>query len=136
MAEALKQMEIAAANEDKLALSLHDVMFHSTLVESSKNEILEKMWKLVGAAQWTSVTISVHDKMDYFPVSHQKILDLAKARDVDGIVAELKNHFQNASDAVVTAIKKNKYKINNIIKSNKILNELINQKEKKIIFLN
>jgi DNA-binding GntR family transcriptional regulator len=75
-------------------------------VESAKNEILEKMWKLVGAAQWTSVTIGVHDNMEYFPVSHRKLLDLAKVRDVDGVVAELKNHFQAASDAVVTAVKK------------------------------
>lgn len=108
MSEALKQMEIASANEDKAELSRYDVMFHSTIVESAKNEILEKMWKLVGAAQWTSVTISVHDNMDYFPVSHRKLLDLAKARDVDGVVAELKNHFHAASEAVVTAVKKQK----------------------------
>ena len=106
MTEACHQMEIAAANEDKAKLSRYDVLFHSKIVESAKNEILEKMWKLVGAAQWTSVTIGVHDNMEYFPVSHRKLLDLAKVRDVEGVVAELKNHFQAASDAVVTAVKK------------------------------
>lgn len=109
MAESLEQMKIAAETEDKAELSRYDVLFHSMIVESAKNEILEKMWKLVGAAQWTSVTIGVHENMDYFPESHLRLLELAKAKDVDGMVTELENHFQTAREAVVTAVKKQKF---------------------------
>ena len=109
MEDAIEQMKLASESGDKAELSRYDVLFHSMIVESTKNEILEKMWKLVGAPQWTSVTIGVHQNMDYFPESHRKLLELAKAKDVEGMVVELTDHFQNASKAVVTAVKKQKY---------------------------
>ena len=69
MAEALKQMEIAAANEDKLALSLHDVMFHSSTARiqacslhgSLHPECRPPSGMLLQAATALIVTVAVHE---------------------------------------------------------------------------
>ncbi len=106
METALHQMDAAADGGDRAELARCDVLFHSVIVASARNEILERMWKLVGAPQWTSVTIGVHEDMHYFPDSHRRLLELARARDPEGMVAELEAHFNVAKEMVVSAMKK------------------------------
>lgn len=105
MEQTLRNMESAADAEDKLELCSYDVEFHGTIVASANNPMLEKMWKLVGAPQWTAVTIGMHDNMHYFPKSHRKLMQLARARDVEGVVAELEQHFRAVRESVVEGMK-------------------------------
>lgn len=107
MEDILAQMCHAADAGDKVELSNYDVQFHNAIVASAQNAMLEKMWKLVGAPQWTSVTIGFHQDLHYFPDNHRPLLELCRARDAEGTAMELNRHFQVARDTVLESIKKN-----------------------------
>jgi DNA-binding GntR family transcriptional regulator len=107
MSMILHKMELAAVKGDKTALAKYDVQFHSVIVEASDNSMLGRIWKLVGAQQWTAMTINLHKDILYFPESHKKLLQLAELHDVEGYCSELDYHFKFAAKTVVTnAIKK------------------------------
>ena len=107
MQRILEQMEEAAVAQDIVDLVEYDVEFHSTVVAAADNPILERMWKLVGATQWTALTINSHKDLRYFPESHKALLEYAKAYDVEGYQNELQNHFKYAAETIVTnALKK------------------------------
>lgn len=97
-----EKMKTAAAEGDKSALARYDVEFHSVIVEAADNTILERMWKLVGAQQWTAMTINLHKDILYFPDSHKKLLECAEHHDVEGYCRELDYHFKFAANTVVT----------------------------------
>lgn len=102
MQDIIKQMADAATEQDKADLVEYDVAFHSVVVSAADNPILERMWKLVGATQWTALTINSHADLRYFPESHKLLLEYAKAHDPAGYQRELANHFKYAAETIVT----------------------------------
>lgn len=108
MESVLKQMEDAAMEQNKADLVEYDVEFHSVVISAADNPILERVWKLVGATQWTALTINSHADLRYFPESHKVLLEHAKAHDPAGYQKELANHFKYAAETIVTkALRKN-----------------------------
>lgn len=101
MDEIFHHMEESAIAGDKADLAKYDVEFHSIIVGAASDPMLEKMWKLVGAPQWTTMTINLHKDILYFPESHRQLLALAKAHDAEGVAAELERHFRAAANTVV-----------------------------------
>lgn len=106
MEDTIAKMKEAAENGDVAGLSLNDVRFHSVIVESAQNTMLGKIWRLVGAPQWTRFTIGTYKDIHFFPESHRSILELAKARDPEGVAHELEHHFQVAMTVVAENFKK------------------------------
>ena len=102
MKNILEQMEDAAIKQNKTDLVEDDVEFHSVVVSAADNPILERIWKLVGATQWTTLTINSHKDLRYFPESHKALLEYAKACDVEGYQKELQNHFKYAAETIAT----------------------------------
>lgn len=109
MEDIFLKMQQAAAEGNKPALVKYDVEFHGLLVEAAKNSMLMRMWKLVGAPQWTAITVNAHKDILYFPESHRELLALAQARDTEGFCRELAHHFKMVTNMLVSkAIKKQK----------------------------
>ena len=101
MEDILTKMELNAIRGNKENLAKYDVQFHRVIVESAENPMLERMWKLVGAQQWTTITINAHDDILFFPESHRPLLEYARKHDTVRFVAALEKHFQTAADTVV-----------------------------------
>jgi DNA-binding GntR family transcriptional regulator len=59
------------------------------------------MWRLVGAGLWSSITVMSYPDLNYFSTSHDGILQMAKARNVQALKEELTQHFKRAANIVV-----------------------------------
>ena len=106
MESVLTQMQLAAKENDIDTMSKCDVLLHQIVVTAAENYVLERMWKLVGAYQWTQITMSVHHDLNYFLTSHVKLFAFAKSRDIDSYCRELELHFSTAADSVSAKTKK------------------------------
>ncbi len=100
MEDILQKMREYSEQGNRTELARYDVAFHSLIVESAHDSMLEKMWKLVGAPQWTKMAISSYADLSYFPESHQRLFDLAKKHDLKGLEKELQDHFRGAAKMV------------------------------------
>ena len=101
MEEKINEMKKDAETGDSVLLVEHDVEFHEILVKSADNEMLEKMWRLVGATQWSNITVMSYPDLKYFANSHNVILNNVKKGDADAVKQELERHFLNAANIVV-----------------------------------
>jgi DNA-binding GntR family transcriptional regulator len=101
MADRIGEMKHDADIHDTMALVEHDVEFHEILVKSAENAMLEKMWRLVGAGLWSSITVMSYPDLNYFSKSHDGILEMAKVRNVQALKEELTQHFNRAANIVV-----------------------------------
>jgi len=101
MKEKIELMQKDALTGDMGTLVEHDVEFHEILVKSAGNAMLEKMWRLVGAGLWSSITVMSYPNLNYFATSHDGILEMAKARNVQALKDELEQHFNRAAHIVV-----------------------------------
>ena len=101
MADKIEQMKQDAQAGDAMALVEHDVEFHEILVKSAENAMLEKMWRLVGAGLWSSITVMSYPNLGYFATSHDDIFKMAQARDAQALKEELEQHFKRAANIVV-----------------------------------
>ena len=101
MAEKIEQMKFDALTGDTFALVSHDVEFHEILVKLAENTMLEKMWSLVGAALWSSITVLSYPNLSFYSTSHDRILKMAIARDAQALKEELTLHFKRAVNIVI-----------------------------------
>jgi DNA-binding GntR family transcriptional regulator len=97
-------MNVAAKEGDSSKFVKNDVNFHREIVKSANNVMLEKMWNLVGACHWASITISAHYDLDFFAKSHAILLAIVKKRDKKAVIKELKHHFDTAKSFVLKSM--------------------------------
>lgn len=98
MEDAYREMLSAAEKQDRKLLVEEDVLFHRVMIQAAHNPLLERVWRMIGASQWTHMTIHAAMDIGYFPRSHEKLLDLVKNRDTEGYKKELEVHFKTASE--------------------------------------
>lgn len=100
----LKRMDEAAKNGDVTALIENDVLFHKEIVKAADNTMLEKMWNLIGAPHWSSLTVSVQPNLKFWADSHGELLRLVKEGATAEVVTELKRHFERAASAIINSM--------------------------------
>ena len=101
----LQAMYEALREQDMASMVQRDVDFHRVFVRSAHNAMLEKMWQMVNAHQWSAFTATTYTDTSYVPDSHIKLLELAAKRDKDGIVAEMTRHLTTAAEAAEKAVR-------------------------------
>ncbi|MBQ0059743.1 MAG: GntR family transcriptional regulator [Lachnospiraceae bacterium] len=106
----LKKMYEDAENNEREDLIKDDVRFHELLVQSVDNPVLEKMWDVACAQQWTYITINSKEDMSYFPASHDKILQYLKEDNIEALQEEVRSHFVNSYYIVMEAFEDSKKK--------------------------
>ena len=106
MEKHIKSMKKAAANMDTAALVESDVLFHREIVKVANNKTLERMWELIGAPQWSRITISAKENpnYEYFANSHNELLRLFKQRNIDAVPDELEKHFSTAASFIIEGV--------------------------------
>lgn len=104
MESIIDKMRAVAKENDKEKLSEYDLKLHSIIISRANNPYIMKMWTLVGASQWTNITIGRHKDPNYFPDSHLDMLESLRNRDVDRYCNALTTHFENAAKIVTTEI--------------------------------
>ena len=82
----------------------YDALFHSEIVKAADNVMLEKMWNLIGATHWSSLTVAVHPDLKMSAESHKEILRLVKKRDSAALTKELKRHFDRAASFILDSM--------------------------------
>ena len=108
MEKYLEKMRDAAKTGDVTALIENDVLFHREIVRAADNSMLEKMWNLIGAPHWSSLTVSVQPNLKFWADSHEELLRLVRKGSTAELVEELKKHFERASSAIIDSMDEDK----------------------------
>jgi len=95
------QMRHAADVQDAALFVQYDIEFHEILVKSAHDPLLEKVWRMASASQWTSLTVETSDKpLIFFAELHQPILDCLAAGDIKSLQTEVEVHFNLCAELV------------------------------------
>jgi DNA-binding GntR family transcriptional regulator len=95
----LDEMRAAARNGDGHLLAEADAHFHSRIVELAGNGTLEKVWRSLEPFSRTYMTLALPGADPTWSANlHAPVLEALEARDVESIVAALRQHFEDVSD--------------------------------------
>lgn len=105
MEKHLQNMRAALTQNDRKTIIDEDNQFHSVIVKCVGNPLLLKMWQM-SSVQWSSLTITYYDDMEYIVESHVKILEYLREKNLEALKKELENHFKNACTITLHAFEK------------------------------
>ena len=89
------KMQEALKVGDRETIIEEDFLCHEVIMKKTKNPMLPKMWRMT-AEQWSSLTITYYDNMNYIVDSHVDIIKLLQEKNVNRLKEELKKHFNTA----------------------------------------
>lgn len=97
----LDEMRAAARHGDGHVLAEADAHFHSRIVELADNGTLEKVWRSLEPFSRTYMTLAMPGADPPWSANlHAPILEALEQRDVDAIVAALREHFDAVSESM------------------------------------
>lgn len=95
----LKEMEIAAEEQNFDLYIQKDVLFHKKIVAISKNDILLRSWDQCNIHDLTYIGTWVsHRTLEQLSVRHEGLYEAIEARDADRAAAEISRHFEQLID--------------------------------------
>ena len=95
----MEAMEVAAAAGDGAAVAGEDARFHGRIVELADNATLLRVWRSLEPLSRTYLTLVVPGADPVWSAGlHAPILAALRARDADGVVAALQQHFDEVSE--------------------------------------
>ena len=89
------KMQEALKVGDRETIIEEDFLCHEVIMKKTKNPMLLKMWRMT-AEQWSGLTITYYDNMNYIVDSHVDIIKLLQEKNVNRLKEELKKHFNTA----------------------------------------
>jgi len=97
--EALHEtMQRAAETGDRHAVAIHDAAFHARLLALAGNNTLMRVWRSLEPYSRTYITlVSPGADAQWTADLHPRILAAVRQRDTEGVVAALREHFDEAS---------------------------------------
>lgn len=101
----LQNMRDALARDDRRTIIDEDNKFHGVVVKRVGNPMLLKMWQM-SSTQWSSLTITYFDDMDYIVESHVRIIEYLREKNLEALKKELQIHFKNAAAITLHAFEK------------------------------
>ncbi len=101
----LQNMRDALARDDRRIIIDEDNKFHGVVVKRVGNPMLLKMWQM-SSTQWSSLTITYFDDMDYIVESHVRIIEYLREKNLEALKKELQIHFKNAAAITLHAFEK------------------------------
>lgn len=97
----LDEMRAAARDGEGHDLAEADARFHGRIVELAGNGTLEKVWRSLEPFSRTYMTLAVPGADPTWSANlHAPILEALEARDIERIVAALRQHFDEVSESM------------------------------------
>ena len=98
MAAFVREMQRAAEVDDASAEASADASFHGRVMELAGNATLERVWRTLEPFSRTYITlVSPGADAQWTADLHPRILAAVRQRDTEGVVAALREHFDEAS---------------------------------------
>jgi len=95
----MKEMEVAAAEQNFDLYIQKDVLFHRKIVAISKNDILLRSWDQCNIHDLTYIgTWISHRTLEQLSVRHEGLYEAIAARDADRAMEEVSRHFEQLID--------------------------------------
>lgn len=99
MRSILKEMEIAAEENNFDLYIQKDVLFHKKIVAISQNDILLRSWDQCNIHDLTYIgTWISHRTLDQLSIRHEGLYEAIAARDADRAAEEINRHFEQLID--------------------------------------
>lgn len=91
----LKEMELAAEENNFDLYIQKDVLFHKTILAISKNEVLLRSWDQCNIHDLTFIgTWFSHKTLEQLSARHEGLYEAISARDLDRATEEINRHFE------------------------------------------
>lgn len=95
----MKEMEVAAAEQNFDLYIQKDVLFHRKIVAVSKNDILLRSWDQCNMHDLTYIgTWISHRTLEQLSVRHEGLYEAVAARDAERAAEEVSRHFEQLID--------------------------------------
>jgi DNA-binding GntR family transcriptional regulator len=95
----MREMEVAAAEQNFDLYIQKDVLFHRKIVAVSKNDILLRSWDQCNMHDLTYIgTWISHRTLEQLSVRHEGLYEAIAARDADRAAEEVSRHFEQLID--------------------------------------
>jgi DNA-binding GntR family transcriptional regulator len=95
----MKEMEVAAAEQNFDLYIQKDVLFHRKIVAISKNDILLRSWDQCNMHDLTYIgTWISHRTLEQLSIRHEGLYEAIAARDAERAVEEVSRHFEQLID--------------------------------------
>lgn len=98
-----EEMKIAASlGNSKKQIEL-DISFHEIIIKASKNDVLERVWRIVSLAHWTYFGVRrLHLSLENLAYRHNEIIEALKDGNEEKAEAAMRNHFVELKNFLVS----------------------------------
>jgi DNA-binding GntR family transcriptional regulator len=98
--EIVSEMAVQVASSHQTAMARLELQFHSALVAGAGNSRFVRIYKTLAAeSRMSNLELDCsHARMEVFLDEHQRIVDLLKARNREGLLKAIRRHMQTAID--------------------------------------
>ena len=103
----MEKMKVAAKTGDVHSFVDYDVMFHESIVQGCRNEMIEKLWHLVNVSLWTLVATNLSKRsLANLAIRHMDIYNTLENRDPQAARDAMKTHLLELRDEMIEKIEK------------------------------